>query len=133
KEKSRQPYVVFPTKTQSFRTDLSEIFMPDSRLGRRHSWKWAMFGSKADISQCPTDVRFTPESGLRPPVHDVRRGFRGSRRIHELQAPLALVPAMGRRAKWSARRRALAAIAPPWSSDRTGSPSTRLGARSDDK
>src|SRR6516164_716812 len=49
--------------------------------------------------------------------------------IHELQAPLALVRAMGRRAKWSARRRALAIIAPPWSSGQTGSPSTclRLG------
>src|SRR5262249_52370220 len=88
------------------------------------------FGSKADISQCPTDVRFTPESGLGPPVHDVRRGFRGYTRT---PSSLGIGASHGEACKWSARRRALAAIAPPWSSDRTGSPSTRLGARSDDK
>ena len=49
-------------------------------------------------------VRTLPTVLLRPPVHDVRPEFRGSRRTRELQALLALVRAMERRAKWFGRR-----------------------------
>src|SRR6516164_836365 len=50
---------------------------------------------------------------FRPPVCDVRQGFHASRRTRAPQALLALVRAKAMPLAWSARRKILAAIAPP--------------------
>ena len=52
---------------------------------------------------------------LRPPVCDVRQGFHAPRRTRAPQALLALVRAKAMPLAWSAHRKILAAIAPPWS------------------